>query len=224
MTTHETKGKKVRRVLENNPDILSVMSFRKLADQLEVSKSIVFKEYKKLIAERNGDTELFECEGDLEDWLENNSRALIPGENILWIGRQVPFAIDGSTIYPDLLGIDVTGSLVIVELKKNQAPREVVAQILEYAAYAKELSEKQIREIAQTYFGTRSEFKGRTFPDVFISEFELPNKTYVPRLNTFLRLFIVAAKIPPEVTRVCKFLSDGYRMDISCISVADLRI
>ena len=224
MTTHGEKSKRVRRVLEDNPDILSEMSYRELAKQLGVKKSTVHKEYRKLIAERNGNTDPFEYEGDLEDWLENNPRALIPGENILWIGRQVPFTIDRRTIYPDLLGIDVTGSLVIVELKKNQAPREVVAQILEYAAYAKELSEKQIREIAQTYFDTCSKFKGRTFPDVFISEFDLPDKTYVPRLNTLLRLFIVAAKIPTEVTCVCKFLSDGYRMDISCISVAALPI
>lgn len=225
MATHGAKGKRVRSALENNPEIVSEMSYRKLAKLLGVKKSTVYEERKKLIAERDGNTEPFECEGDLEDWLENNPRALIPGENILWIGRQVPFIIGGSTIYPDLLGIDVAGNLIIVELKKDQVPREVMAQILEYAAYANELSEKQIREIAQTYFDTRPEFTGKTFPDVFISEFDLPDKTYVPRLNTFLRLFIVAKEISPRVKRVCRFLQTSscrYSMDVTCISVSKL--
>lgn len=180
MDTHGAKSKRVRDTLENNPDILSSMSYRKLAKQIGVKKSTVFTEHQKLINEKNGNIEPFECEGDLEDWLENNPRALIPSENILWIGKQTPFTIDGNTIYPDLLGIDVDGSLIIVELKRDQAPRDVAAQILEYAAYASELSEKQIREIAQTYFDARSKFKGKTFPDIFITEFGLPDKTYVP--------------------------------------------
>jgi hypothetical protein len=33
-----------------------------------------------------------------------------------------------------LIGIDSAGDLLIVELKKGKTPREVVAQILEYAA------------------------------------------------------------------------------------------
>ena len=80
-----------------------------------------------------------ELESYLEDWLENSPWALIQDELILWIGRQTSANDEEGTIFPDLLGIDAEGNLVIVELKRDKAPREVVAQLLEYAAWANEL-------------------------------------------------------------------------------------
>ncbi len=35
--------------------------------------------------------------------------------------------------FSDLLGLDKDGNIVIVELKRGKTPREVVAQLLEYA-------------------------------------------------------------------------------------------
>src|SRR5215469_16150689 len=70
----------------------------------------------------------------LESWLERSPWALAQ-EPILWIGRQTTVSVEESTIFPDLLGVDSEGNLIIVELKKGKAPREVVAQILEYAAW-----------------------------------------------------------------------------------------
>ena len=87
-----------------------------------------------------------ELESHLESWLENSPWALVEGEPILWIGRQTSANVEESTIFPDLLGVDSEGNLVIVELKRSRAPREVVAQLLEYAAWAKELSDEQIHE------------------------------------------------------------------------------
>ena len=36
----------------------------------------------------------------------------------------------------DLLGVDREGNVVVVELKRDRTPRDVVAQALEYAAFA----------------------------------------------------------------------------------------
>ena len=79
--------------------------------------------------------------------------------------------VEDSTIFPDLLGIDSEGNLVIVELKRDKAPREVVAQLLEYAAWANELVRRN-SEIAEDYFETIGEFKGKHFHDVFY-EFDI---------------------------------------------------
>lgn len=46
---------------------------------------------------------------------------------MLIIGRQTSASIEAGTVLPDLLAIDSEGNLVIIELKKAQAPREVVA-------------------------------------------------------------------------------------------------
>ena len=155
-----------------------------------------------------------ELESHLESWLENSPWALIEGEPILWIGRQTSANVEESTIFPDLLGVDSEGNLVIVELKRSRAPREVVAQLLEYAAWAKELSDEQIREITEAYFQTVE--KERTLRDAFIEMFE----DEMPVLNRKLRLFVVAKEIPSTVLRVCRFLRTSHDMDINCLAVS----
>ncbi len=161
-----------------------------------------------------------ELESYLEDWLENSPWALVQNELILWIGRQTSARDEEGTIFPDLLGIDAIGNLIIVELKRAEAPREVVAQLLEYAAWAAELSEQQIHEIAAAYFATCQEFIGKTFNDAFKEIFEMLENDELPTLNRGLRLFIVAKEIPIRVARVCQFLRIYYGMDINCINVS----
>lgn len=155
-----------------------------------------------------------ELESYLESWLENSPWALVEEEQILWIGRQTSANTEDSTIFPDLLGVDSEGNLVIVELKKGKAPRDVVAQLLEYAAWAKELSDEQIQGIAASYFQTA---KKETFlQDAFGEMFE----DEMPALNRRLRLFVVAKEIPSGVLRVCRFLRNSHSMDINCLTVS----
>ena len=158
-------------------------------------------------------------ESHLENWLENSPEALAQ-EPLLWIGRQPSAADEERTIFPDLLGVDSEGSLVIVELKRSQAPREVVAQLLEYAAWASELADGQIHKIIEDYFEAHDEFQGRNFHDVFKDTFDIPETDEVPPLNRTLRLFIVAEEIPTRIARVCRFLRTSQGLDISCIEVS----
>lgn len=153
-------------------------------------------------------------ESDIESWLENNPWALVEGESILWIGRQTSANVEESTIFPDLLGLDSEGNLVIVELKRGETPREVVAQLLEYAAWAKDLSDEQIQEIAKAYFQTTK--KETTLQKAFGEMFE----DEMPALNRRLRLFVVAEEISGRILQVCRFLRTSYSMDINCLAVS----
>ena len=160
-----------------------------------------------------------ELESHLESWLENSPWALVQEEPILWIGRQTSANVEESTIFPDLLGVDSEGNLVIVELKRSIAPREIVAQLLEYAAWAEELSDEQIHEVAEAYFQTAKKemtLQG-AFSEMFDSEM-FDNE--MPVLNRRLRLFVVAEEIPGAVLRVCRFLRTSHGMDINCLTVS----
>lgn len=161
-----------------------------------------------------------ELESHLEDWLENSPWALIQDELILWIDRQPSARDEEGTVFPDLLGVDAEGNLVIVELKRAQAPREVVAQLLEYAAWANELSDEQIQQIAEDYFEKRNESDRKQFQEVFKDVFELTDGDEFPPLNGNLRLYIVASDIPTRVARVCRFLRTSQGMDINCINIS----
>lgn len=161
-----------------------------------------------------------EYESDIEDWLENSPWALIQEEIILWIDRQ-PSAKDGEgTIYPDLLGVDIDGNLVIVEFKRERAPRDVIAQLLEYAAWADELSSEEIHKIAENYFNKNDLHQGKGLNDVFSEIYDLPENDELPILNRKLRLYIVAGEIPKRISGVCKYLRNRQGVDISCVKVS----
>ncbi len=163
-----------------------------------------------------------ELEKHLENWLENSPHALVENESILWIGRQTSAKDEDGTIYSDLFGIDFQGNLVIAELKKGRTPRDIIAQILDYAAWAVGLSESKIREIAEAYFEARGVFEEKTFDDAFREVFDLPETDELPQLNGDLRLFIVAEEIPSRVARVCRFLRNSHGINVSCIDVSIL--
>ncbi len=160
-----------------------------------------------------------ELESHLEDWLENSPLALAQ-EPILWIGRQTSAAVEDSTIFPDLLGIDSEGNLVIVELKRDEAPRDVVAQLLEYAAWANDLSDLEIQEIADDYFKNHGVYNSDQFQDVLKETLDIPDSEELPPLNRNLRLYIVAEHIPSRITNVCRFLRISHGIDVNCIDVS----
>lgn len=68
---------------------------------------------------------------DLEERLEDilNENIEIASPNWLVIGRQVRTEHGG---FIDLLAIDRDANLIVLELKKQQTPRDVVAQLLDY--------------------------------------------------------------------------------------------
>ena len=81
-----------------------------------------------------------ELEKHLENWLENSPEQTLTQEDFLWIGRQTSATDEDGTIFSDLFGVDSEGNLVIAELKKGRTPRDIIAQILDYAAWADDLS------------------------------------------------------------------------------------
>ena len=111
-----------------------------------------------------------DLESYLESWLQRSPGAItaIP---TLWIGRQASASVEDTTIFPDLLGVDDSGSLLILELKKGRAPREVVAQLLEYAAWANNLSDEAIKDIATNYLCSSKDFQGKSFDEIYMDVF-----------------------------------------------------
>lgn len=64
------------------------------------------------------------------------------------IGRQVETGFGGRV---DLLAIDAVGDLAVLELKRDQTPREVIAQVLEYGSWVVKLSAAELAPIYQKY-------------------------------------------------------------------------
>jgi hypothetical protein len=141
-------------------------------------------------------------EDALEDYIFRDPDILNDGWLI--IGRQV--ATDFGK-FIDLLAIDGTGSLILIELKKDQTPREVVAQAIDYASWVQELASERIADIFQAFVAKyRSELSGKTLDDVFRDRFhiDLPED----ELNASHQIVIVAAQLDNSTERIVRYLAD----------------
>lgn len=139
-----------------------------------------------------------DLEQRLEEWLANDISLLDP--DLLVIGRQVRTAYDGEI---DLLYMDSTGDLVVVELKKGRTPREVTAQTLDYASWVKDLGFEKIQEIAERYF--KSNGLNVSLEDAFQERFENP---LLDTLNESHRSLIVAGSMDASTERIVRYLSE----------------
>ena len=101
-----------------------------------------------------------EAEKRLESILEQDVSVIDP--DLMIIGRQVPTSYGK---YIDLLGIDLEGHLAILELKRDKTPREVVAQVIDYASWVQTLTYDEIIQIYAAFDTTRD------FESAFVERF-----------------------------------------------------
>ncbi len=85
-------------------------------------------------------------ESRLEDILAEDISIL--DLKLLLIGRQV---LTGYGSYIDLLALDADGNLVVIELKRDRTPRQVVAQLLDYGSWVRQLEDADIAAIFGEY-------------------------------------------------------------------------
>jgi RecB family endonuclease NucS len=82
---------------------------------------------------------------DLEPWLASNPEII--GPDIMVIGRQV--TTKSGPI--DLLAIDRSGNIVIIELKRAELPREALAQAIDYASDVAEWTVERLSAVCSNY-------------------------------------------------------------------------
>src|SRR5918998_1190140 len=98
---------------------------------------------------------------DLEEWIASDPSIVRPGLRV--IGRQVSTR-SGPL---DLLAIDRSGNLVVIELKRDRLPREALAQAVDYASDVASWSIDKIGEVCTRYTGESIEdVLSEAFPDI----------------------------------------------------------
>ncbi len=158
-----------------------------------------------------------DVEARLEGWLEQ-SPGVLTETPCLWIGRQTSAHVADGTIFPDLLGLDDRGNLIVVELKRDRAPRDVIAQGLDYCSWAALLSAEEICRIAEVYWATiKLEGAGQGFEAVFRDYLDLVDEP-LPDLNRTQRLFLVAEQFPESILRTSRYLRTSLGLDVSCVA------
>jgi hypothetical protein len=142
-----------------------------------------------------------DLEARLREWLAQDISMLDPG--LMVIGREVKTDFGG---YIDLLCIDSQGDLAVVELKRDMTPREITAQALDYGSWVLDLSNENVRSIAEAYLGEGN------FEEAFRHQFDAE----VPEtLNSNHSMLVVGSGIDASSERIIKYLSDTYGVDIN---------
>lgn len=136
---------------------------------------------------------------DLEEWIISNPEIL--GEDITVIGRQ----INTSSGPLDLLGIDRNGNMVIIELKRDKLPREVLAQAIDYAA-----------AVAQWDIDKISEKIGKNLEEYLSDVFEETTLESL-NINQSQRIIIVGFQIEDSLNRMIEWLSNNFGVSINAV-------
>jgi hypothetical protein len=121
----------------------------------------------------------------------------------------------------DLLAVDQTGRLVVIELKRTETGGHMDLQAVRYAAMVSSLSFEDVLEAFESHSARhrsdddvdpRSELE--TFLDTADDE---------PEISSDVRIILVSADFGPEITTTALWLS-GFGVDIRCVRLVPYEI
>lgn len=143
---------------------------------------------------------------DIQEWIEKAPRIL--GEDLLIIGKEVILA-SGKRL--DLLAIDKTGAMVVVELKRDDSGDAVEWQAIKYASYCANWLPEEIFRQFSVYLEV-SEPEARQAIEQFLdADLEDLNKTQ--------RIILVSRQFNSEVASAVFWLREQ-GLDIQCTRLA----
>ena len=103
-----------------------------------------------------------------------------------------------------------SGDTIIIEIKKDQTPRKVIAQILEYAEWiSNSISSDELNKIAKIKHLTNYPSLWKKYETEFGE---------IPDFNEHQQLFIVAEKIDPITEKLARYLRKN-GIDIFCMEL-----
>ncbi|MEQ1697331.1 MAG: endonuclease NucS domain-containing protein [Hyphomicrobiaceae bacterium] len=125
------------------------------------------------------------------------------------VGRQCVTGFSGRI---DLIAIAPDGSLVLIELKRDRTPRDVVAQAIDYATFVEELKAEDVAAIYSRFAPGRD--LGADFESRFGIELE------EDMLNASHQIVIVADKIDDSTVRIVNYLNErDIPINVLCFQV-----
>ena len=140
-----------------------------------------------------------DLETKIEAWVADDLTLI--GVDGFVIGRQI--ATDHGK-FIDILAMDEDGNLVIIELKRDRSPRDIVAQVLDYASWVRRLSTRDVHALALSLDVSLA----KDFRDKFGTS--LPQS-----LNASHQMVVVASEVDEGTKRIIEYLSEEHDIGIN---------
>lgn len=156
----------------------------------------------------------------LQEWLAKMPDALCEAmgeeqEGLLIIQKEFD-GFDGTRERLDLLALDRSGQLVVIENKLDDSGRDVVWQALKYAAYCSSLKKAEVVAIFQQYLDRNGGGDAAQKICEFLGEDTLDE--VVLNDGTNQRVIFIAANFRREVTATVLWLRE-HQIDARCIKI-----
>ncbi len=143
---------------------------------------------------------------DIQEWIEKTPSIL--GEELLVIGKEVILP-SGKRL--DLLCIDKSASLVIIELKRDDSGSSVEWQAIKYASYCSNFLPEEIYRQFALYMSSSSEDAAKKIEEFIDSDIECLNKSQ--------RIILTSKEFNSEVISAVLWLRE-FGLDIQCTRLA----
>lgn len=165
---------------------------------------------------------------DFQQWAVEEPRLL--GEDLLVIADDYS-NFEQTRDRLDILALDPTGKLVVVELKRDQADQTTDLQAIKYASYCATLTGEEIQRDYRQYWNKRAnddltpEDVGQKFAD-FLDESVEEGVPFTDEgwadfeLDDRPRILLVAGDFGIQVTAPVMWLIEEYDLDINCVTVS----
>lgn len=156
---------------------------------------------------------------NLQEWIANNPSCL--GEDLLIIQKEFD-GFQATKDKLDLLALDKSGNLVIIENKLDDSSREVVWQAVKYASYCSSLIKSTIADLYQKYL---DKFCGGGKAKELLSDFYdgIEYEELILNSGNKQRIIFIAAHFKKEVTSTSLWLM-SHHIRIQCFKATPYKI
>ncbi|HOX83211.1 MAG TPA: DUF4268 domain-containing protein [Chryseolinea sp.] len=153
----------------------------------------------------------FKERAHLQEWIASNAEAL--GEKLLIIQKEFS-GFNETYERLDLLAIDKSGNLVIIENKLDDSGRDVTWQALKYASYCSTLKKDEIKSIYQSYLNTAEPSANAEEKIIeFLEEDNFIDVVLNQNMNQ--RIILISANFRKEVTSTVMWLMK-FKLQLQC--------
>lgn len=146
---------------------------------------------------------------DIQEWISGTPKIL--GEELLIIAKELVLP-SGKRL--DLMAIDKQGSLVVIELKRDDSGSDVEWQAIKYASYCSSFTQGDL-------FKTYAEYLSSNDDDAQVKIEEFID-TELEELNQKQRIILVSKEFNSEVISAVLWLRD-FEVDITCVRLTPHR-
>lgn len=162
-------------------------------------------------------------EENLEERLVRTEGAKIGDVEVLYVGRQ---GSPGEGGIFDILGVDEQGDAVIVELKRGRAPRDIVAQALEYAGEIRNVDYGYLNDRYQEFLreehGYRDPSSIPPLQEAHADYFDLDDPLDERKFNGTQRLVVVGTAFGDVSLNMADFLRE-HGIDVVAVEYSTYR-